>query len=81
MPTIQREKADAELCECEFGVGEWEVWAIDSDGAIVTATFAGAEAERRAEEYAAAKYGEFERRAPDRQQPERYRRNVVRLVR
>lgn len=77
---VETEMAEAELCERGFGLGEWEVWAIDGDGAIVTATFAGAGAESRAEEYAVAKYGGFERRAPDRQQPERYRRTVVRLV-
>lgn len=81
MSEIRRESAEAELYERYEGSGEWEVWALDSDGAMVTATFAGASARRRAVEYATAKYGEFAQRAPGRQQPERHRRSVVRLVR
>jgi hypothetical protein len=71
---------EVELYELEEGSGEWEVWAWDSDGAMPTATFAGAGARERAEEYALAKYGRFELRAPGRRDPGQHRRSVVQLV-
>lgn len=47
---------EATVYESRIAPGEWGVEGIDDDGGVVMATFSGPDAQRRAVEYAEAKF-------------------------
>lgn len=75
---MEKINEEAVVFRCQECPGNWVVEAIDwdADGSVCATVFAGPDAERRAEEYAQAKYREFRRHVQDRRPYLVYRGDV-----